>query len=249
MLLGATIALLGACALIYTVLQLRHAAASEHWPSAEGRILTSSVQTLHRVKHGPVYEPDVKYEYRVGDTALRANRVQFVQRSYPWEDQAQEIVDRYPVGATVTVRYDPQHPKRAVLEPGRPRGNLPFVTLAAELFITILGISLAFVEITPSRASGGRGSWVLDNGMWGWLVIGAMIVCAAGIGIWIYRRKGHYNALVPSGIFGAVIILGMVVLNLANGRSLDPGKLLMMVAICAVATFAIYLRFRADSRA
>jgi hypothetical protein len=248
MLLGATIALLGAGALIYTLLQLRHAAASERWPSVEGRILASSVRTRHRVKHGPVYEPDVKYEYRVGDTAHRADRVQFVQRSFPWEDQAQEVVDRYPVGATVTVRYDPQRPKRAVLEPGRPHGSLPFVVLAAELFVTILGIFLFFVEITPSRTSGGRHSWVLDNGPWGWIIFGASIVCLIGICVWTYRRKGHYNALVPAGVFGGVMLTGVVILNLANGRSFDPRNLLIIVCICAMATFAVYLRFRADSR-
>ncbi len=45
------------------------------------------------------------------------------------KEAAQAGADRYPVGAKVTVYYDPEKPQSAVLEPGNPPSRLSHILL------------------------------------------------------------------------------------------------------------------------
>ncbi len=196
-----------------------------------------------------VYEPQVEYEYAVGGARHRGQRIQFGQRRYSWEDQAREVAEQYPVGATVSVRCDPRRPGRATLRAGRPAGALPLVALGAEVLITALGLALIFADIGPSGGGGGsRRSWVYRHGPWGWFVLALLITTGIGIGIWLHRRKGHYNALVPTAAFGATLLVGVLVLEAVDGQPFALDRLPFVVGVWALAVGAIYLRFRADSR-
>jgi hypothetical protein len=52
--------------------------------------------------------------------------------------------DRYPVGATVKVYYDPERPGRAVLEVGSGPNNWTFLALT-------VGLTVAFIFAAVSR--------------------------------------------------------------------------------------------------
>ncbi|MCP1291917.1 MULTISPECIES: DUF3592 domain-containing protein [Chromobacterium] len=94
------------------------------WPSVAGKIVSSEVDWRH-ARGGDSsdrreYRAIVRYEYRVADGVHRAERLRFPNPGYGSSDeQAREIVQRYPAGKTVPVFYNPQNPEEACLEPGK----------------------------------------------------------------------------------------------------------------------------------
>jgi hypothetical protein len=117
--------LLGAAA--YKTLQVR---AAREWPSAAGKVVASHAE----VRATRVMDSDreggyrteqrnyanIVYEYAVAGKTLRNNRVSIGEDRGNFE--VAETIAKYPVGAVVTVYYNPLHPKEAVLERDLPKG-------------------------------------------------------------------------------------------------------------------------------
>jgi len=107
----------------------------QNWPSTMGRVIDS------RVVHGGYdtdkmrrnYVQHVEYEYTVGGVTYRNDQIAPGPRqAHPRRYQARNAANRYPIGATVTVFYNPANPQEAVLEQGT----------AATTVILIIGIAL-----------------------------------------------------------------------------------------------------------
>ena len=111
---------------------LREAAAMKRWPVAEGRVLSAKVEgtgrVLSRGTGGPrarmtLYRPVLLYEYK----RWRENTSAAVglRKVLGWpsgvREFAEKVVDRYPGGSVVAVRYNPGRPDESVLEPRVPR--------------------------------------------------------------------------------------------------------------------------------
>jgi hypothetical protein len=112
MLIGATILFIG----VTTILEAKK---SKNWPTAEGKIVSSSVaraRTHHRNRIGTNYSANVRYEYMVGGQTHLSDRVAFFDSSHDDPSHVREIVNRYPTGSKVTVRYSPVNSAEAVLE-------------------------------------------------------------------------------------------------------------------------------------
>ncbi len=94
-------------------------AASESWPSVEGKITASKIS-----ESGPhdnrTLRAHVSYQYEVNENIHRSDRVDFnsAGMSSSQRGDIQEITRKYPVGRSVTVYYDPDDPNISVLEPG-----------------------------------------------------------------------------------------------------------------------------------
>jgi len=90
--------------------------ASLNWPSTSGTVTKSRVE-VSGGEHTTV-TPRVEYEYEVGGTAYLGTRIragdQFMRVGTSRD--AYDAVDRYPVGAAVTVYYDPANPAESALE-------------------------------------------------------------------------------------------------------------------------------------
>jgi hypothetical protein len=111
----------------YKSLQVR---AAREWPSAAGKVVASHAQ----VRETRVIDSDreggyrteqrnfanIAYEYSVAGQKLRNNRVSIGEDLGNF--QVSETIAKYPVGAVVTVYYNPLHPKEAVLERDLPKG-------------------------------------------------------------------------------------------------------------------------------
>ncbi len=82
------------------------------------------------------------YEYTVDGRRHTSRRWCFAYRTYYWPGRPQAVADRYPVGAEVSVRYDPRRPRRAVLEAGVPEPSAPVILLAVSVLISVLGVVL-----------------------------------------------------------------------------------------------------------
>jgi len=109
-------------ALVFYSRRSKHkATASQVWPATSGTMLISEInESVSRDENGDTstaYYPNVVYTYQVSGQTYTCKQVAFggaVGRSNP--AQVQPFVAKYPVGAVVTVYYNPNKPEEAVLE-------------------------------------------------------------------------------------------------------------------------------------
>ena len=113
--------------------QLRYAA---RWPSTRARIVKSQTRAEHRRRAGEVTQvknfPTIEYEFSLGDRVIRGTRIGIGEVS---EASTEETLDRYPVGATVPVYYDPKNPEHAVLQRDPPVPVIWLYLIAAAVLI------------------------------------------------------------------------------------------------------------------
>ena len=114
--------------------------ASLSWPTVPGKVLKSEAR---RGAKGSTLT-DLKYGYSVAAVEYIGTLANFAGTTTAADSK--RIVQQYPVGARVTVAYDPDHPSIAVLEPGssRTRGMIVFgfVMIAAAIGALVLAVSL-----------------------------------------------------------------------------------------------------------
>jgi len=101
----------------------RMAAAVERWPAADGTVISTDI--IKRVSKSEdefdSYIPQVRYSYTASGVLCKGDviRIGLGDMGYISEKQARDHLARYPVGATISVRYDPQNPQAAALETGQ----------------------------------------------------------------------------------------------------------------------------------
>ena len=105
--------------IVNKLLQLRSAA---HWPQAAGRIVKSDVMASHQQRIDEPTEvvnlPAIEYEFSANGRIYIGRRIGVGEDSGGTNIEA--TLARYPVGAAVTVYYDPADPENCVLERGTP---------------------------------------------------------------------------------------------------------------------------------
>jgi hypothetical protein len=96
-------------------LQLRRAAG---WPQAAGRVTSSRVASRHERPFGKAMRvinfPDIEYEFSADGRKFTGQRIAIGEDTGGANIKA--TLTRYPVGAAVTVYYDPADPENCVLE-------------------------------------------------------------------------------------------------------------------------------------
>ena len=101
--------------------EAKRAVDSRGWPSTTGTVIHTDV---HEVQHhneeyrGSSFYPKVLYRYTVYGESYTADRLTFGGDPGSNRVSAKKIVDKYPVGMTLTVYYDPNDPSVAVLNIG-----------------------------------------------------------------------------------------------------------------------------------
>lgn len=115
LLLGVVLISLGLFAL-----QRHNAAAS--WPQAPGVIEVSEVTAKPHFENNMMYQPAIRYRYGAPGGPYTGEKIANTGKLYTREKDARKIAARYPVGGTVTVRYNPADPSEAVLERGASGG-------------------------------------------------------------------------------------------------------------------------------
>jgi hypothetical protein len=148
---GVLFAAAGVTVLIFGMAQINKAKASAHWPSVAGVIKFSEIRSETRTRtdstssrqdrngNGGVtinigtdsdrntrtettHYADIGYAYAVDGAAFNETRVNFGSNGSGSWAKVQDVVDRYPVGKTVDVFYNPAKPSESVLEPGMTGG-------------------------------------------------------------------------------------------------------------------------------
>jgi hypothetical protein len=123
--------------------QRRKVSASRSWPATTGQISAGRVEVTHNrgdedTADSITYTPVVQYQYWTGNQWLYGDRIGFVGRGFSTQRQAQAVLANYPVGATVTVYFNPAKPAQAVLE-RTAAGGMLLVVLGG--VIVLLGIA------------------------------------------------------------------------------------------------------------
>jgi len=117
--------------IVAVVVKLWEVRQAKTWPSTAGKVVISTVAS-HKQNPGVfgydfsdtevTNEPRVEYVYSVAGKKYRGQRITIGEKTSGFE--LEEILARYPVGAGVTVYYDPTKPDKAVLERDLPWGIL-----------------------------------------------------------------------------------------------------------------------------
>ena len=138
----------GLAILAIVLSSLREAAAMKRWPVAQGRVLSAKVeeyrQSTSRGTGGArdrmiLYRPVLLYEYEVAGKRFRGSRIAQspgLDRGVP--EFAEKVVERYPDGSAVAVRYNPKRPDESVLEPRVP---------GSWIFGAAIGVALLLVAV------------------------------------------------------------------------------------------------------
>jgi hypothetical protein len=157
MLLGPLLLVLGAAA--YKTLQAR---AAREWPEVMGKVVVSEAE----VRETRVIDSDreqghrteqrnyanIVYEYSVAGTKLRNNRVSIGEDRGNF--QVAETVAKYPVGAIVTVYYNPLHPREAALERDLPKGLWGCLGIGTAVVLAIVfGSAFGLNQLSEFAAS------------------------------------------------------------------------------------------------
>jgi hypothetical protein len=131
---------IGAFLIYQSVRGRQKADASQSWPSTSGQITEASVShhtsTDSDGDTNDHYTPKVKYTYLAIGQEYKGDKLGFgFQQSFGSLPKAQAALARFPVGAQVTVYYDPNNPAEAVLE--RKAGGASMSLVLGIIFITV----------------------------------------------------------------------------------------------------------------
>jgi Protein of unknown function (DUF3592) len=122
---------------------------AQHWPTTTATI-TKSRTWYYRGS----YTPQIRYTYEIAGDQFRRGKIRPGFGGFNRAEQAREIVDKYPVGARVPARYDPEKPKRAYLETdAATRGVKPLVWTGA--IMAVIGGGFLAVGLLHLAPDGG----------------------------------------------------------------------------------------------
>lgn len=90
---------------------------AQSWPSTSGTVLMSSVQSQMSSRSHSSY-PVIVYQYDVNGKTYQSQTIKAGEQflNVRVAGQAQATVARYPIGASVTVYYNPANPAESALE-------------------------------------------------------------------------------------------------------------------------------------
>jgi hypothetical protein len=133
--------------------------AARHWREAPGKVVASQVQRRDlgaSTTQTAYYVPQVSYAYVVGGREHQGSRLRFGMPSARTRGGAAAMLARYPAGAEIKVRYDPDAPDQSVLEPGKAGGNLLFMTIFCGAICLFGGaiVVLAIIGLFSADVSG-----------------------------------------------------------------------------------------------
>jgi len=117
---GGAFLLAGGLLLLFALRARRKSAASLDWPSTEGTVISSQVQTNtstdeeDRVSYS--FSPRVEYAYIVNGQEYRGRRLHYGVTESRRKADAEHQAIRYPPGMKVKIFYNPANPQEAVLE-------------------------------------------------------------------------------------------------------------------------------------
>jgi len=118
------------------------------WPTVEGQIITSSVETF-RSRRNTTYAPKVSYSYKVGATVFSSDVIEFSLENSGDAVAVREVVNRFPANSKVMVHYQPNDPQTACLIAGAISWR-DFIPIVIGLVLAGVGV-LTALEVVRDR--------------------------------------------------------------------------------------------------
>lgn len=132
---------------------------SASWPTAPGRITVVRINEQRTTIYDSNtntnnesirYQPKVEYLFTAGGQQYRGSRINFNVLDFTFENRAKKVIEKYTVGATLPVAYDPADPNACVLDRDtKPRAvnrsTIVFFVLA--VVIGAIGVILLFIPL------------------------------------------------------------------------------------------------------
>jgi hypothetical protein len=132
----------GVLLLLYLWYETAEALASRQWPQTTGAVVRSEVR-IEKNGEGPdSYYPDIEYSFQVKGREFTSTRIRYGSWTAT-RNEAESFVERFPVGATVGVRFSPHAPDRSVLIPGISWGDRVLPLLFVAGFLIVPGLFMA----------------------------------------------------------------------------------------------------------
>ena len=127
---------IGGGLLVWGIAQVLLARDSRDWPTTPGRVILSALAEEPDDEGGkPQWSPNVQYTYVVNGEQFTGNRLMFGGTLIESRvERVRRVLRRYPFGTPVTVHYDPDDPRKAVVECSTS-GGIYVVFLAALAFL------------------------------------------------------------------------------------------------------------------
>jgi hypothetical protein len=118
----------------------KKAETSQGWPATQGQIIAAriseSTSTDSDGDRSTSYSPALEYTYNVAGQEYKGDKIAFgFTQGYGRYAKAQAALARYPLGAQVTLYYNPANPADAVLE--RKAGGSTISLVLGIIFILI----------------------------------------------------------------------------------------------------------------
>ena len=141
--LGYIIAIVIGCVILFLFgRDIMRGLRSRNWPTTEGKVTQSGVDMSQSTDdEGEIktsYGASIQYTYTVSGQELVGARRTFTNVRTNSSRRAEQIVERYPQGSSVTVYYTEDDPSLSVLEPGV--GWFSYVGMVVVLGLLIVGI-------------------------------------------------------------------------------------------------------------
>jgi hypothetical protein len=131
---------------------------TKYWPTVQGRIFSSAVDTnqwmdafavlgnlLTPVSRGPRYLPYVCYRYSIAGFTYESERLYFDQKKFWYRAEAEEAIKPYPAGTDVTVHYMPQDPSIAVLSTEETMHEQLYAFFGMAIVATVMIVMFQYV--------------------------------------------------------------------------------------------------------
>ena len=130
--------------------------ASQRWPTAEAKVVRSSVDRL-RAKRSVSFMPHVGYEYSVGGKPYSSETLAFGAGISAGDmEDANAYVHHYPVGAAVQIHYSPDDASVACLDCGKV-GIADYIVAAGGAVLLVLAILGLIETFRSERRARNRG--------------------------------------------------------------------------------------------
>jgi hypothetical protein len=134
--------------LVWGLPPLKYSKASANWPSVQGTITKSEIETWRR-EGKSYYQPDIVYTYEVNSKKFTSSKVTV---GNPPSDSnmspAKRLQNEYPVGKKVDVYYDPEAPASSALKPGIQKNDLLLAFITG--VFPLMGILLFFNGVSKN---------------------------------------------------------------------------------------------------
>lgn len=177
---------------------------SAGWPSVQGVVTESRVATSTGSKGRTRYKPRITYTYQIDGKPYTSDRDSFTTGfSTNSRQEAQDFIDKHPVGSAVMVYSDPFDPAEALIRPGlNPAHCAPLVFISIFLLVGLLVVSIGLHSLhcrgpgyvgTKFARQMGDGSWrmrpsSMSNGTWS-IVMMLLVAVPSLIAIVVFQNS------------------------------------------------------------